>query len=69
MKNPKLIIALDFANEQDALRLIDQVQPNECALKVGSELFTRFGTQFVKKLVDKQFNIFLDLKFHDIPTR
>ncbi|MBN9228213.1 MULTISPECIES: orotidine-5'-phosphate decarboxylase [Legionella] len=65
---PKLIVALDFDSEHDALSLIDKLDPRSCALKVGSELFTLFGTHLVKQLVQKQFKVFLDLKFHDIPN-
>lgn len=66
--SPKLIVALDFNTEKDALNLIDKLDPNQCVLKVGSELFTLFGTQFVKRLIQRQFKVFLDLKFHDIPN-
>lgn len=64
----KLIVALDFDNQNNALNLIDKLEPTSCALKVGSEMFTLFGTQFVKQLVDRHFKVFLDLKFHDIPN-
>lgn len=64
----QLIVALDFDNQKDAFKLIDKLEPQNCALKVGSEMFTLFGTHFVKQLIDKQFKIFLDLKFHDIPN-
>lgn len=67
--DPKhLIVALDYANPDAALRLIEQLQPNECALKIGSELFTCSGPKFVRRLVDQGYRIFLDLKFHDIPN-
>lgn len=65
---PRLIVALDFDKQSDALNLVDKIEPTRCALKIGSELFTLFGTQFVKQLVDRQFKVFLDLKFHDIPN-
>jgi len=64
----KLIVALDFDNQHTAMTLVDQLDPGLCALKVGSEMFTLFGTEFVKKLIARQFNVFLDLKFHDIPN-
>ena len=64
----KLIVALDFDNLSSALALIDQLDPEQCALKVGSELFTILGMAFVRTLVSKQFKVFLDLKFHDIPN-
>lgn len=64
----QLIVALDFNKEQEALNLVEKLNPQNCALKVGSELFTLFGTHFVKQLIDRQFKVFLDLKFHDIPN-
>lgn len=64
----KLIIALDFDNQPAAINLVDQLNPTQCALKIGSEIFTRFGPDFIHSLVVKKFKIFLDLKFHDIPT-
>ncbi|KTD82276.1 orotidine-5'-phosphate decarboxylase [Legionella waltersii] len=64
----KLIVALDFDNEKTALDLVDQLDSQHCALKVGSELFTLLGPQFIKQLVARNFKVFLDLKFHDIPN-
>ncbi|MBA2711054.1 MAG: orotidine-5'-phosphate decarboxylase [Tatlockia sp.] len=66
--NSKLIIALDFDNEDAALALVDQLNPSQCALKVGSEMFSSFGNSFVRRLVTRGFKVFLDLKFHDIPN-
>ncbi|MDR3442364.1 MAG: orotidine-5'-phosphate decarboxylase [Legionella sp.] len=66
--SPQLIVALDYNQEQDALNLVERLDPKQCALKVGSELFTLFGIQFVKQLVARNFKVFLDLKFHDIPN-
>jgi len=66
--NPKLIVALDFAEQNKALALVEQLQPKDCALKVGSEMFCLFGADFVRRLVKMGFKIFLDLKFHDIPN-
>lgn len=63
-----LIVALDFNCRDDALNLVDKLDPNCCSLKVGSELFTRFGVDFVGQLIARHFKIFLDLKFHDIPN-
>jgi orotidine-5'-phosphate decarboxylase len=64
----KLIVALDFATEREGLNLIEQLDPSRCALKIGSEMFTHLGVQFVKTLVNKGYKIFLDLKFYDIPN-
>jgi orotidine-5'-phosphate decarboxylase len=65
--NP-VIIALDFNNERDTLNLVEQLSPDECKLKVGKELFTACGPSIVKMLVSRRFDVFLDLKFHDIPN-
>ena len=64
----KIIVALDYATAASALRLVNQLDPSLCKLKVGKELFTAAGPQFVEQLVAKNFNVFLDLKFHDIPN-
>lgn len=64
----KLIVALDFAKQEEAFALVEQLAPEECALKVGSEIFSLFGPDFVRSLVKKGFKVFLDLKFHDIPN-
>ena len=66
MSSP-LIVALDL-NHQEALKLAKKLDPKECNLKVGSQLFTSSGPEIVLKLKDLGFNIFLDLKFHDIPN-
>ena len=67
-QDAKVLIALDYANEQDALDFVSKISPADCRLKVGKEMFTYFGPQFVKKLTEKGFDVFLDLKFHDIPN-
>lgn len=64
----RVIVALDFEREPDALALVERLDPNRCRLKVGKEMFTRNGPQLVEKLVDKGYDVFLDLKFHDIPN-
>ncbi|AXR06781.1 orotidine-5'-phosphate decarboxylase [Salinimonas sediminis] len=66
--DPKVIIALDFDNMAAALEFIDKLHPSQCRLKVGKEMFTLFGPEFVKALVARKFDVFLDLKFHDIPN-
>ena len=68
MSSSPIIVALDFPNEKEALVLVDQLEPGRCRLKVGKELFTRSGPEFVRKLVKQNFDVFLDLKFHDIPN-
>ncbi|NNM52035.1 MAG: orotidine-5'-phosphate decarboxylase [Pseudomonadales bacterium] len=62
-----LIIALDFARVEQVWSLIDRLDAKQCRLKVGKELFTRGGPVLVEQLQARGFEIFLDLKFHDIP--
>ncbi len=64
----KVIVALDYAEAQSALKLVNQLNPDLCKLKIGKELFTAAGPQLVEQLVAKNFKVFLDLKFHDIPN-
>lgn len=68
MSDPKILVALDYDNQQQALELVNKLKPELCGLKVGKEMFTLFGPEFVKTLVDRGFKVFLDLKFHDIPN-
>jgi orotidine-5'-phosphate decarboxylase len=63
-----VIVALDFDNQHAALSLAEQLDPAQCRLKVGKELFTAAGPTLVKALVERNFDVFLDLKFHDIPN-
>lgn len=63
-----VIVALDYANRDSALAFVDRIDPRDCRLKVGKEMFTLFGPQFVRELQQRGFDIFLDLKFHDIPN-
>ena len=64
----RVIVAMDFDNQHSALQLAEQLDPSQCRLKVGKELFTVAGPQLVKALVERNFDVFLDLKFHDIPN-
>ncbi|MDO9365192.1 MAG: orotidine-5'-phosphate decarboxylase [Methylotenera sp.] len=66
--DPKIIVALDYADAASAIKLVEQLDPALCRLKVGKELFTAAGPQFVEALTDSNFGVFLDLKFHDIPN-
>lgn len=66
--DPKIVVALDFADASSALKLVDALDPKLCRVKVGKELFTAAGPQLVETLVNKDFGVFLDLKFHDIPN-
>ena len=66
--DPRVIVALDYASKKQALEFVDKISPEVCKLKVGKELFTRSGPALIDTLVSKGFDIFLDLKFHDIPN-
>lgn len=68
MELPKIYVALDYQNASDADALIEKLSSGKVGLKVGKELFTSAGPQWVASLVEKGFSIFLDLKFHDIPN-
>ncbi len=66
--SPRVIVALDYARTDDARAFVARVTPDQCRLKVGLELFVGAGPGFVRELVDAGFDVFLDLKFHDIPN-
>jgi len=68
MSEPKVIVALDFPDEASTMQLVEQLEPELCRLKVGKELFTRSGPQLVSRLVTLGYDVFLDLKYHDIPN-
>ncbi|MHA2937489.1 orotidine-5'-phosphate decarboxylase [Vibrio sp. RC27] len=68
MNDPKVIVALDYEQQADALAFVDKIDPASCRLKVGKEMFTLFGPDFVRQLHQRGFSVFLDLKFHDIPN-
>ncbi|MCU8003066.1 MULTISPECIES: orotidine-5'-phosphate decarboxylase [unclassified Shewanella] len=68
MTTKPILVALDYDNKNHALQLIEKLDPNMCRLKVGKEMFTLFGPQLVKDIHDRGFDLFLDLKFHDIPN-
>ena len=63
-----VLVALDVATEEELLKLVDQLDPSECRVKVGKELFTLFGPKVLDILHQRGFEVFLDLKFHDIPN-
>ncbi len=68
MNDPKIIVALDYGEAAPALEFARRVKPELCRLKVGKELFTAAGPELVRQLADLGFEVFLDLKFHDIPN-
>lgn len=68
MSDPKIIVALDYSDAASALALVARLDPALCRLKVGKELFTVAGPQLIEQLQQRGFEVFLDLKFHDIPN-
>ncbi|MGP1718195.1 MAG: orotidine-5'-phosphate decarboxylase [Methylophilus sp.] len=68
MTDSKIIVALDYADAASAQALVARLDPALCKLKVGKELFTAAGPAFVESLVKQHYDVFLDLKFHDIPN-
>lgn len=68
MTKSPVVVAIDKPDAESAMALISQLDPKACRIKIGKELFTAEGPQFVKSVVDLGFDVFLDLKFHDIPN-
>ena len=66
--NSKVLVALDFSSRQSALGFVEKLDPLLCRLKVGKELFAVAGPEFVSALIQRGFDVFLDLKYHDIPN-
>lgn len=63
-----IVVALDYAVPSQAMAMVEQLDPMRCRVKIGKELFTRGGPQLVEKVVAKGYDVFLDLKYHDIPN-
>lgn len=68
MTGPRIIVALDYPDAGTARAFVQRINPELCRLKVGMELFTSAGPDLVSHLVSRDFDVFLDLKYHDIPT-
>ncbi|RUO21722.1 orotidine-5'-phosphate decarboxylase [Aliidiomarina haloalkalitolerans] len=66
--NKRIVVALDFAQPNEALKFIDTLDPQQCRVKVGKELFTAGGPDLIAAIHARNFEVFLDLKFHDIPN-
>ena len=67
-KQAKVIVALDYPDQRAAMRFVETVSPQDCKLKIGLQLFVAEGPEFVRHLSAAGFDVFLDLKFHDIPN-
>lgn len=68
VSGPRIVVAMDFDNADQCLAVAKQLSPLDCRLKIGKELFTACGPRIVEQLMRLGFEIFLDLKFHDIPS-
>jgi len=68
VQNSPIIVALDYPAADEALAMASNLDPKHCRVKVGKELFTRCGPQILEGLHKQGFDVFLDLKFHDIPN-
>ncbi len=68
MTDSPVIVALDFPAAEAALAFVDRLKPGSCRLKIGKELFTVAGPDLVREVVGRGFDVFLDLKYHDIPN-
>ena len=68
MIDPRIIVAIDTHDYEDAVALLDQLNPELCKVKVGSVVFNALGKDFLRLVDQRGFKIFLDLKFHDIPN-
>ncbi|MGD2159982.1 MAG: orotidine-5'-phosphate decarboxylase [Gammaproteobacteria bacterium] len=68
MTDSRIIVALDFPDESSALDLVERMNPELCRVKIGKELFTCCGPELVRRIVNAGYDVFLDLKYHDIPN-
>ena len=68
MDNKRIIVPLDTPRLEDALALVARLDPKLCRVKIGKELFVAAGPEAVQRVHERGFEVFLDLKFHDIPN-
>jgi len=68
IEDPRVIVALDFPDGDQARQFVKRLEPGSCRLKIGKELFTREGPDLVRYFTANGHEVFLDLKFHDIPN-
>lgn len=68
VQGPRIVVAMDFDNAEACIAMAKRLSPQDCRLKVGKELFTACGPRVIEQLMSLGFEIFLDLKFHDIPN-
>lgn len=68
IEGSRIIVAFDYPALAPAMALLDRLEPGACRIKIGKEMFTRFGPELVRQVIAKGFDVFLDLKYHDIPN-
>ena len=68
MTDPRIIVAIDTYDLEEANAILDQLNPDLCKIKIGSVVFNSLGKSFLKEVSSRGFKIFLDLKLHDIPN-
>jgi len=68
MAHPKILVALDYENRSQAMELVAKLNPEQCRMKIGKEMFTRYGPAIIEDIQRSGFDVFLDLKYHDIPN-
>ena len=68
MTDPRIIVAIDTYDLEEANAILDQLDPDLCKIKIGSVVFNSLGKSFLKEVSSRGFKIFLDLKLHDIPN-
>ena len=68
MTDPRIIVAIDTYDLEEANAILDQLNPDLCKIKIGSVVFNSLGKSFLQEVSSRGFKIFLDLKLHDIPN-
>ena len=68
MNDPRIIVAIDTCDLEEANAILEQLNPDLCKVKIGSVVFNSIGKSFLKEVSSRGFKIFLDLKLHDIPN-
>ena len=68
MTDPRIIVAIDTYDPEEANAILNQLNPDLCKIKIGSVVFNSLGKPFLKEVSSRGFKIFLDLKLHDIPN-
>ena len=68
MTDPRIIVAIDTYDLEEANAILDQLNPDLCYIKIGSVVYNSIGKSFLREVSSRGFKVFLDLKLHDIPN-